>query len=530
MNYGNLLNNFKVQIVLLVVLLSFFSLFLSDANPYTFDAKLGLEFVGGVRIPITLEKSVDATTMDSVVETLKTRISSFGLSQAIVRPVGDKEVLVEIPRADESSIASVKHILQEQGRFEAVIDGKQAVNGESVIAVGGPNGEQTPSTTRTSQWSLSFTVTKGGADLFGKASLGKAKYPVYMFLDRPENTVVILSRSELGTATQKQVSDSLVKEGDNIALVFTDELNSSTQPQQQALANKSKVIISEANYKLLEGKLGQLGFSTLANASKKIILKNAVDIKPDVRQGELDQWRAIGLLSAPLLSEGLASGTASQFYQITGSSIGSTPQEQEAYALAQIKQLKSVITGGKLPVSALVGSSFSIEPSLGHDFLFYSLIATILGIVVVALLVILRYRDIKLSVPIIIVNIFEILILTAIIGRIGTIDLGAMAGIISLIGTGVDDQLIVTDEVLRGRNKEESYDKSAYGMKEKIGRAFSIIFTTAGVAIVAMMPLLLSGVVEISGFALSAIIGILIGIFITRPAFAVLIEEMYKKE
>ncbi|MDP3741795.1 MAG: hypothetical protein Q8R15_00600, partial [Candidatus Micrarchaeota archaeon] len=442
MNYGNVLKSFKVQIVLVAVLLSVFALFLSDANPYTLDAKLGLEFVGGVRIPVTLEKSIDTNTMDSVVETLKTRISSFGLSQAIVRPVGDREVLVEIPRAGESSIASVKKILQEQGRFEAIIDGKQAVNGENVIAVGGPNGEQTPSTTRTNQWSLSFTVTKGGADLFGKASLGKSQYPVYMFLDRPENAAIILSRSELGSATQKQVSDSLVKDGDNIALIFTDEINNSAQQQAAALANKSKVIISESNFKTLEGKLGQLGFSTLQNTSKKIIVKNAVDISPDVQQGEINEWKAIGLLSAPLLSEGLASGIASQFYSITGTAIGSTPQEQEAYALAQVKQLKSVITGGKLPVSALVGSSFSIEPSLGQNFLFYSLIAVILGIIVVAVLVMLRYGDIKLSVPIVIINAFEILILTAIIGKIGTIDLAAMAGIIALMGTGVGDQLI----------------------------------------------------------------------------------------
>ena len=525
MNYGNVLKNFKVQIVLVAVLLSVFALFLSDANPYTLDAKLGLEFVGGVRIPVTLEKSVDANTMDSVVETLKTRINSFGLSQAVVRPVGDREVLVEIPRADDSSIASVKKILQDQGKFEAIIDGKQAVNGENVIAVGGPNGEETPSSLRTAQWSLSFTVTKGGADLFGRAALGKSQYPVYMFLDRPENAAIILSRSELGTATQKQANDAFVKEGDDILLLFTDEISNATT----ALANKSKVIISEESLKTLNATLVNIGFSTVENASKKVIVKTIADITPDVQQGEINEWKAIGLLSAPLLSEGLATGTASQFYSITGAATGSTPQEQEAYALAQIKQLKSVITGGKLPVSALVGSSFSIEPSLGRDFLFYSLIAVILGIIVVATLVILRYGDIKLSVPIVIINVFEILILTAIIGKIGTIDLAAMAGIIALMGTGVGDQLIVTDEVLRNRNKE-SDDKSAYGTKEKIGKAFSIIFTIAGVAIVAMLPLLLSGIVEISGFALSAIIGVLVGVFITRPAFAVLIEEMYKKD
>ena len=130
-------------------------------------------------------------------ETLKNRVNSFGLAQAIVRPIGDKDVLVEIPRADDKVITNVKRILQEQGKFEGIIAGKVAVSGENVVAVGGPNGEATPATTATNQWSLSFTVTRHGADLFAQAAKGKAQYPVYMFLDRPENAVVIADKNEV---------------------------------------------------------------------------------------------------------------------------------------------------------------------------------------------------------------------------------------------------------------------------------------------------------------------------------------------
>ncbi len=522
MNYANVFKNLKVQILFVAVALSIFALFLSDANPYTLDAKLGLEFVGGVRIPITLEKSVDSNTMDAVVETLKNRINTFGLSQAVVRPIGDKEVLVEIPRADERAITSVKKILQEQGRFEALIDGRQAVNGETVVAVGGPNGEDTPATLGTNQWSLSFTVTRAGADQFAEAARGKANYPVYMFLDRPENAAVIVRNEEIGTAPLPGLQAALKKEGDDLLLLLAGEVANSTQ-----LAGKSQVMLSQETLEIVGGKLSALGFATEANASKKIVVLSALEIEPVLVAGELSEWPAIGLLSAPQLSESLSLGTASQFYSITGTATGATPQEQEAYAVSQIKQLKSIISGGKLPVSALVGSSFSVEPLLGRQFLFYSIIATFIAILVVALLVVVRYSDIRLSIPIVVINACEILILTAIIGSVGTLDLAAMAGIISLIGTGVDDQLIVTDEVLRKRKEEEAQEE--YTTEQKIARAFSIIFTTAGVAIVAMLPLLLSGIVEISGFALAAIIGIVIGVLLTRPAFAVFIEEMYKK-
>ncbi|MBI4406695.1 hypothetical protein HY571_02165 [Candidatus Micrarchaeota archaeon] len=522
MKYGNVFKNLKVQILFVAVALSIFALFLSDANPYTFDAKLGLEFVGGVRIPVTLEKSVDSNTMDAVVETLKNRINTFGLSQVVIRPIGDSEVLVEIPRADERVITSVKTILQEQGRFEALIDGRQAVNGETVVAVGGPNGEETPSTLGTSQWSLSFTVTRSGADQFAEAGRGKANYPVYMFLDRPENAAVIVRNEEIGTAPLPELQAALKKQGDDMLLLFSGDVANSTQ-----LFNKSQVIVSQQTLETVENRLSALGFSQEANASKKIVVLASQEMQPVMFAGELSEWPAIGLLSAPQLSESLSFGTASQFYSINGAAVGATPQEQEAYAVSQIKQLKSIISGGKLPVSALVGSSFSIEPLLGRQFLLFSIIATFIAILAVSLLVVVRYRDIRLSVPIIVINACEILILAAIIGRVGTLDLAAMAGIISLIGTGVDDQLIVTDEVLRRRKEEEAQEE--YTIEQRIARAFSIIFTTAGVAIVAMLPLLLSGIVEISGFALAAIIGIIIGVLLTRPAFAVFIEEMYKK-
>lgn len=526
MNYSKLLNNYKIQLLLVVVFLSIFSLFLSDANPSTFDARLGIEFVGGVRIPITLEKNVDATTMDSIVETLKNRINSYGMSQAIVRPIGGNEVLVEIPQADEKVISSVKKILQDQGRFEGIIDGKIAVSGESVVAVGGANGEQTPENLGAPQWSLSFTVTRGGADLFAKAALNKANYPVYMFLDRPENAAVILARSDLTAIGEKQASDALVKENDNMLLLYSDELSNSTA----LLANKSRIILTQETLTAISDKLTALGFSNAENATKRILVKTKTEMQPTAVSGEISEWKAIGLLSSPRLSEGLAGGTASQFYSISGTAVGATQQEQEEYSQREIKQLKSVISGGKLPVSALVGSSFSIEPSLGKQFLNYSWIATLLAILVVAFFIIIRYGDLKLSIPIVLINSCEILILTAIIGKIGTLDLATMAAVISLIGTGVADQLIITDELLRKKTNGEEEERTEYNLREKIGKAFTIIFTIAGVAIVAMLPLLLSGMVEISGFALSVIIGILAGVFITRPAFGVILEEMYTKK
>ena len=95
-----------------------------------------------------------------------------------------------------------------------------------------------------------------------------------------------------------------------------------------------------------------------------------------------------------------------------------------------------------------------------------------------------------------------------------------MAGIIGAIGTGVDAQIVITDEIL-------AQSKSGATLKRKLGNAFYIIFTNATIAVIAMIPLLFfSGLVEIIGFALSTIFGMFIGALITRPAYGAMVEHV----
>ncbi|MDD5337300.1 MAG: preprotein translocase subunit SecD, partial [Candidatus ainarchaeum sp.] len=59
-----------------------------------------------------------------------------------------------------------------------------------------------------------------------------------------------------------------------------------------------------------------------------------------------------------------------------------------------------------------------------------------------------------------------------------------------------------------------------------LNQAFDIITTNVVVAVVAMIPLLFSGMVEIIGFALSTIIGSLLGFMLSRPVYALLVEKL----
>ncbi|MEK6924415.1 MAG: MMPL family transporter [Candidatus Micrarchaeota archaeon] len=540
-DYSNITNNRKVQLVVVVALLALALIFLRDLNPATVDLKLGIEFVGGVRIPVTLERSVDQATMTTIVDQIKQRINKFGLSQAVVRPVGDREVLVEIPQAEDNAIESVQRLLREEGKFEAIIDGAVALEGKDVISasVGGITESVHANPGGGYSWEIGFTATTEGGARFTQAALGKANYPVFMFLDRPSNATIVADRSWFNASTNpatldRAVREALSKQGDDINLLFEDELGT---PQAAETLKGTKTVIAPLGGKARE-LLEKQGFSTEPNASRKLVLREVAEVRPTTYltdKGELtvSEWPAIGLISGPTLSPELADGQAKSLpsYRITGSGTGGNPDEQKASAINELKIMKIVLTQGKLPVSTVIGSTYSISPSLGKQFFIYSALGILLAVSIVALLIILRYRSLVLAVPIVLVNAIEMLVTLAIVGSF-TLDLAAMAGIITLIGTGVDDQIIITDELLHKKKKdgEEEEPLEAAGVKQRIGKAFEIIMTNATVAIVAMLPLLVSGIVEITGFALAYVIGVLVGVFLTRPAYAVIVGELFKKK
>ena len=120
----------------------------------------------------------------------------------------------------------------------------------------------------------------------------------------------------------------------------------------------------------------------------------------------------------------------------------------------------------------------------------------------------------------------EALLLLGVAALVGwNLDIAAVAGILVSIGTGVNDQIVITDEVLKG----EGTSDLLYNWKQKLKRAFFIIMAAYFTALVSMIPLLFAGAGLLKGFAFTTIIGISAGVFITRPAYGAAIEVLLKK-
>lgn len=219
-------------------------------------------------------------------------------------------------------------------------------------------------------------------------------------------------------------------------------------------------------------------------------------------------------------------GRAETKIQISGSGSGTTRQDAVNDALSNMKNLQAILQTGSLPVKLKIIKADNLSPTLGDEFLRTSVITGLVALVVISLIIFARYRTLKTSIPTIITNLVEFTIILGASAFIKTnFDLAAIAGIIIVIGTGVNDQIVILDELLRKETVSEGYTSA----KGKIKNAFLIILMAFSTNFVAMLPLIWAGAGILRGFAITTIVGALVGILITRPAYAVVIEHIMKK-
>jgi len=203
---------------------------------------------------------------------------------------------------------------------------------------------------------------------------------------------------------------------------------------------------------------------------------------------------------------------------IQGSGTGETQEEAAKDARANMNRLQTILLTGSLPYKLNIVKLDTISPTLGHDFIRSIFIAVVSAIVIVSIVVLIRYRKIKVSLALILTSFSELIIILGVAALIRwNLDLPSIAGILATIGTGVDQQIIILDEA--GRSKSLS-------IKERIKRASTIIISAYLTLLAAMIPLYWAGAGLFKGFALTTIIGVTAGVLITRPAFAEIIKRI----
>lgn len=219
--------------------------------------------------------------------------------------------------------------------------------------------------------------------------------------------------------------------------------------------------------------------------------------------------------SAPLSPSAASQLNAAPIYSWQAS----TSSEEEA------RELQIHLRAGALPVNVEIVSAGQVDATLGQGFLRGTVLAGAIALIVVALIIYNHYRKPEIVVPMILTSLSEVVMLLGLSVLIRQeLDLASIAGIIAVIGTGIDHLVIITEEVVHEGKSPSDKIYSA-----RIGKAFMIIFGAAATTVIAMSPLVFMAFGALRGFAIVTIAGVFIGVLIARPAYSSVLRYILTK-
>ncbi|MFA5020219.1 MAG: MMPL family transporter [Candidatus Pacearchaeota archaeon] len=226
------------------------------------------------------------------------------------------------------------------------------------------------------------------------------------------------------------------------------------------------------------------------------------------------------LATSLMISENLKGRETTQV-QIQGSGSGTDRKSAIEDSEQSMKRLQTILLTGSLPYKLEIVKLDTISPMLGKDFNKLILLTGLVSLLAVAIIIFAKYRNIKASALIMFTSTSEIIIILGIAALIKwNLDLPSIAGILVAIGTGVDDQIVIVDE---------SSSQIQTSIREKIKSALFIVVAAFLTTFVSLLPLYWAGAGLLQGFAFTTMIGLTIGVLISRPAFADMIRIIKEK-
>jgi preprotein translocase subunit SecD len=188
---------------------------------------------------------------------------------------------------------------------------------------------------------------------------------------------------------------------------------------------------------------------------------------------------------------------------------------------SEARQLYVDMRAGSLPTRLTIQDTFFVDPSLGTEFRGRSFLTGLVAVLAVSLVVFFRYGEFKVAFPMLVTALSEVAILLGFAATVPlALNLSHIAGLIAVIGTGVDDLIIIADEVM---TEEVSSDRV---FRNRFRKALWIIGAAAATTIIAMSPLAVLSLGDLRGFAIVTILGVLIGVIITRPAYGDILRRL----
>ncbi len=490
--------------------------------------RLGIDFTGGTRLLLAMDTNATGEEQqelaDQVRDVLSIRMQQLGLPDPQVRTVdiggGNYRLQVEVGATNQSQI---QEVIAQEGQFDA----RMPIRVED-------SREFTLQETHNFIWENDTIEIEETGEIFepGDTFVLEEDGPEFIYENNTDNYANLEVTAYTGADIQDVGSGEISGSGP-YNWQFPTTITSSSAQNVNRIAQNYQVSVGDGGWLIHDdGDYARMGLYVDGERESSL--------------------RMSGVFRQQVLTQSQISGGGETFEE----------------AQQNMENMQAILQSGSLPVSVEIESITTLSSALGDDFLRASILSIIASLIAVGLLVTARYQNPKVAIPMVVTGAAEVYILMGVwFTTFGTLSLSAIAGIIAAVGTGVDDQIIITDE--SDREVIQSWT-------EKMKRAFFVIFTSAASTIGAMMPIIYPGTISlllavagvgllmynfygrrssrhftaigvlaalIGGFIFSAepsgaamstihdfawttILGILVGITVTRPAFAKFIEQL----
>jgi len=468
--------------------------------------------------------AVSSATMDEVATTLLNRIDPTGLLGVQARPAGTDLLLFEIPAMEPEK---AKTLIEKEGKLEAFIENTLVLRGVDIEII---YSVRVSSTQRGYQYEVPLRISADGARRFAESSQGKAGYPLVIYLDRPVDALLVFDRGLLGRLTKAGPPYPLVtdySEGRRQFYAKIDETHGfyllvHALPIDPRNPGENDISLIQ-EFRKTKSRCIVLGDNSIFSPQTLELLDNLFDNRVELLpQGtmEISDWifKGCGMQSAPRIMESIA-GKEEREVEITGT------RSTEAEATREANELRNVLSQRLTTKTAIVSTTF-IPPRLGSEFAREIKRAAFAAVIAIMAVLFVRYRDPAITLLILTTMGCELILTVGAAAAIRqTMGMAEIGGVLAVIGTGVEHQIIITDEVLKGRIQEYR----PRGIRGRIGRAFLTILTAALTTVAAMFMLLFIGFGAMKGFAIVTILGVLIAVLITRPAYGEIINYIFRR-
>jgi protein-export membrane protein SecD len=505
---------------------------------------LGLDLQGGMRLVLevdrsNIEKGQDKDLLDRAFTVIENRINALGVAEPTIQKQGKDRIIVELPGLKDE--AAAKEIIGKTAQLEFMllrepVQLEHAINVIDNTVAGKTSEDSTAAAKDTTaekmkeKQSLAEKLFKGAdSDTVKNDSAAAAGADSTEDIEKPASfkELMVAMNDQLGVRMENvprvnavlgraDVHDALVRAGlgGNVFLWSYDTL------VMQGVVYKSLYYVKgtpEMRGDAIENAMGSIDQGGMRMGGAKVDLEmNTKGARrfASVTGANVNKFLAIVLdstvYSAPRIIQKISGGRA----EITGS-----------FSIQEATKLAIVLRAGALPAPVKIIEERTVGPSLGQDSIRNSVIAGIVGGLLVFLFILVYYQlSGVIAVFTIILNILGVLAVMA--GLNATLTLPGIAGILLQIGMGVDANVLIYERI----REELRVGKTVRNaMKAGFERAFITILDSNLTTIAVALILFWKGTGAIKGFALTLIFGLLVSLYLALFVTKVLMDIVFAR-